>query len=380
MSAAERALRFLHLHSSFHAGGKELRAAALMSAFGPGIHHTVVSAEPLALDAAHHVAPGIPASYPRDFPPLAGRPTPGRLRRLAQAMQGFDLILTYNWGAMDAVLAHTVFAGAFKLPSLVHHEDGFNQDEAVRLKPSRNWYRRVALRRAAAVIVPSRRLEAIARGVWRQPNVIRIANGIATADYGRPAPPDALPRVIKHPGERWLGTFAGLRPVKNLPRLVRAFAALPDTWHLVIAGEGPEREAIRAEAIRLDIGYRVHLPGFVENPADVIGLFDLFALSSDSEQFPVSVVEAMAAGLAVAAPDVGDVAAMVSADNRRFIVPAGDEAPLSAALAELTADAALRTAIGKANRAKAQTEFDADRMIAAYRRVYAGAMGLPDLA
>ncbi len=379
MSAAGRDLRFLHLHSSFNAGGKELRAAALMSAFGPGIHHTVVSAEPLALDAAHHVASGIRASYPRDFPPLSGKPTPGRLRRLAEAMQGFDLVLTYNWGAMDAALARTIFAGALKLPPLVHHEDGFNQDEAVRLKPTRNWYRRIALHRAAAVVVPSRRLEAIARGVWRQPAVIRIPNGIATADYARGAKPDALPRVIKHPGELWLGTFAGLRPVKNLPRLVRAFAALPEAWHLVIAGEGPEREAIREEAIRLGIGYRVHLPGFVENPAEVVGLFDLFALSSDSEQFPVSVVEAMAAGLALAAPAVGDIADMVAAENRRFVVPAGDDSALSGALRELAADPELRGAIGAANRAKARAEFDAATMIAAYRRVYAGAIGLPDL-
>ena len=379
MTPAGSRLRFLHLHSSFHAGGKELRAAALMSAFGTKIAHTVVSAEPGALDAAHHVTPGISASYPRDFPPLAGQPTPGRLRRLAEAMRGFDLILTYNWGAMDAVLARTVFADALKLPPLVHHEDGFNQDESQRLKPVRNWYRRLALFRAAALVVPSRRLEAIARQVWHQARVVRIANGIATADYARTASADALPRVIKHPGELWLGTFAGLRPVKNLPRLVRAFAALPEQWHLVIAGEGPEREAIRAEAVRLEIGYRVHLPGFVEDPAAVIGLFDLFALSSDSEQFPVSVVEAMAAGLAVAAPAVGDIAEMVADENRRFIVAPGDEAALSAALGELAADPELRAGVGSANRAKARSAYDAGRMVAAYRRVYASAMDLPDL-
>ena len=380
MSAA-RKLRFLHLHSSFHAGGKELRAAALMSAFGPAIHHTVVSAIPDALDAAHAVSPNIRASYPRDFPALAGRPTPGRLRRLAQAMRGFDLVLTYNWGAMDAVMARTVFARQYGLPPLIHHEDGFNQDEAAGLKPLRNWYRRIALHNAAALVVPSARLEAIALTAWYQPRakVRRIANGIPTAKYGRKPRPDAIPRVIKQAGERWLGTLAGLRRVKNLPRLVRAFAGLPEEWQLVILGEGPEREAIRAEAVRLNVGYRVHLPGFVAEPAKVVGLFDLFALSSDSEQFPISVVEAMAAGLTVAAPDVGDVRAMLAPENRRFIAAPGDEGGLAATLAELAADPALRKTVGEANRRRARAEYDEAAMVAAYRRVYASAMGLPAL-
>jgi glycosyltransferase involved in cell wall biosynthesis len=324
---------------------------------------------------------GIAVAAPHDFPALAGTPTPNRLRLLARAMRGFDLVLTYNWGAMDAVMAHTVFCRSFSLPPLVHHEDGFNQDEAERLKPLRNWYRRIALGRAAALIVPSRRLEAIALDAWQQPRarVRRIANGIDTAAYRRKPRPDALPRIVKHKGERWLGTLAGLRAVKNLPRLVRAFSGLAgcglaEEWQLVILGEGPEREAIRAEALRLDIAHRVHLPGFVADPARAAGLFDLFALSSDSEQFPISVVEAMAAGLAVASPAVGDIAEMVAEENRAFITPAGDEGALAQSLRKLAGDPALRAAIGRANRDRAQAEYDEGTMISAYRTAYAQAM------
>ena len=62
----------------------------------------------------------------------AGRAAePPRLWRLARYMRGFDLVLTYNWGAFDAVMARHLFGG----PPLVHHEDGFNEDEAERLKP-----------------------------------------------------------------------------------------------------------------------------------------------------------------------------------------------------------------------------------------------------
>jgi L-malate glycosyltransferase len=176
---------------------------------------------------------------------------------------------------------------------------------------------------------------------------------------------------VKRPGERWLGTLTGLRAVKNLPRLVRAFAGLPEPWRLVILGEGPEREAILGQAARLNVAERVHLPGFVAQPAAAVGLFDLFALSSDSEQFPISVVEAMAAGLAVAATDVGDVAAMVAEANRPYITPPGDDAALAGALLALAESEALRAVIGAANRDLARTEYDEKAMIAAYCAIYA---------
>jgi len=370
-------MRVLHLHSSFQPGGKELRAARLMAAFGPDIEHTVVSAVPGALGAAQAIPASVKVAYPEDFPSLTGKPLPNRLLRLARAMYHFDLILTYNWGAMDAVMAHTLFADRLDLPALVHHEDGFNEDEAVRLKASRNWYRRIALGRSAALIVPSERLEQIALGPWQQPEwrVKRIGNGIDTAAYGRPVRHDALPRVIKREGERWLGTMAGLRPVKNLPRLVRAFAAMPEEWQLVILGEGPDREAIRSEAARLEISHRVHLPGFVPDPAHVTSLFDLFALSSDSEQFPLSVVEAMATGLTVVSTDVGDVADMVTPDNRPFIVDRANEAALADALVTLAANPGLCKAIGTANRTRARTLFDERAMISSYRQTYAEALG-----
>ena len=291
-------------------------------------------------------------------------------------MAGYDLICTYNWGAMDAAMAHTLFADLYRLPPLVHHEDGFNEDEAGGLKTRRNLYRRIALGRAGALVVPSRQLERIALEVWHQPRarVQLIPNGIATTAFRQAPRADALPGLIKRKGELWLGSLAGLRKVKNLTALVRACAQLPEAWHLVIAGDGPERSAIVAEAERLGIDHRVHLPGFV--PAErIAGLFDVFALSSLSEQFPLSVVEAMAAGLPVAAPRVGDVGAIVSTDNGPYLAEAGDEAGLAAAISVLAADPALRRRVGEANRAKALAEYDESAMFNRYNALYWGVMG-----
>ena len=313
--------RILHCHSTFAAGGKEVRAARLMNAWGPRLSHTIVSAVPEAMAAAALVGDHVPVYYPQDFPSLKGRPTPGRLAGLARAMQGFDLVCTYNWGAMDVVMAHRVYGGVWKLPPLVHHEDGFNEDEAIRLKPQRNLFRRAALGRAAALIVPSTGLETIAREVWRQPEarVKRIPNGIDTAAFAAPPDPEALP-IRKGEGEFWVGTLAGLRAVKRLDDLVHAFAGVPEDWELVICGEGPERAAIIDWAHVWAVEHRLHLPGNVD-PAKVVGLFDIFALSSASEQFPLSVVEAMAAGLPVAATDVGDIRQILAPENAALLTP-----------------------------------------------------------
>lgn len=368
----------LHLHSSFNIGGKEVRSAQLMNAFGSRVEHTLVSAVPEQMEARSLILPKVKVTYPNDdeFPSLQGKPWPRRLLKVAKALKSYDLILTYNWGSMDAVMGHTLYSELLGLPPLIHHEDGFNEDEAHKLKTKRNWFRRIALGKSSGLVVPSETLEGIALTTWTQPigRVKRFPNGIKTGLYTKPPRADAL-RVVKRDGEQWVGTLAGLRAVKQLPELVRAFAHLPDHWQLVILGDGPEKQTIRDAADALQISHRVHLPGHVEKPEKFVGLFDIFALSSKSEQFPISMIEAMAAGVPIAAPAVGDVEYMVAEENAPFITKAGDMDALGKSLLELSKDDNLRRRIGAANQAKAQTEFDEAVMIDRYKRLYASAMG-----
>ena len=370
------AVRILHAHSTFSLGGKEARAVRLMNAFGAAAEHSVLSAMPGQLSAREAIDKGIRVAFPGDAPPLAGRPGLARLFRLSRYMRGFDLVLTYNWGAFDAVMARYLFGG----PPLVHHEDGFNEDEAEKLKTIRNLYRRLGLSAAHKLVVPSERLEGIAHGIWGQgaEHVERIGNGIPVERFRKPVAADAIPGFTRRRGELVVGTLAGLRAVKNLPRLVRAFAAMKQKKaRLIIVGEGPESENIMAAARAAGVADRVLLPGFLADPARFIGLFDIFALSSDSEQFPISLVEAMAAGRPVVATAVGDIASMVSPDNRPLVVACQDEAAFTAALDSLAERADLRRAIGQANREKAETEYDERRMIARYARLYGEAIGSP---
>jgi glycosyltransferase involved in cell wall biosynthesis len=375
----ERRPRLLHLHSSFNLGGKEARAVRLMNLWGDRAEHAIVSGVPGAMGARAAIAPGVPVDFP-DAPSLTGRPGLKRFLALARFMRRYDLILSYNWGAVDAVMAHWIFRRILRLPPLIHHEDGFNEDEAAGLKPARNRYRRIALAGADALVVPSRRLEDIALDAWRQPRgkVHLIPNGIDTARYAVPPSDEGLPGFRRSAGKLVVGTLAGLRAVKNIPRLVRAVAAHRDRLQLVVAGDGPERDAIIGEAAAHGLT-DLHMAGFLPEPGRFIGLFDIFALSSESEQFPISLVEAMAAGLPVVSTDVGDVADMVSPANRRFVIPLPGDSGLAAALGELADDAALRRDLGEANRARAVARFGEPDMRDAYARLYGKSLARPDV-
>jgi glycosyltransferase involved in cell wall biosynthesis len=365
--------RLLHLHSTFDLGGKEARAVRLMNAFGDSFAHEIVSAVPDALGAVRQIESHVDFRV-CTFPPLAGRLDLGKLRALGAAIRegNYDLVLSYNWGALDGVMANRLFAGR----PHVHHEDGFNEDELIRQKTGRVLYRRLALPVVDSLVVPSTVLEHIALDIWRQPQsrVVRIPNGIDTSRFRSQPPSDAIPGFEPLAGEVVVGTLAGLRKVKNLPRLVRAFAIAarlaPVPARLVIVGEGPERDTILATAAEQGVADRVVMPGFLANPASYVGLFDVFALSSDSEQFPISLVEAMAAGLPAVSTDVGDVSAIVADRNRAMIARSFDDEALGRCMARLIGDAGLRAELGEANREKVAREYDEAVMIARYRDLY----------
>lgn len=370
-------INILHLHSTFDLGGKEARAVRLMNAFGDRARHTIVSGMEGRYGARERIAKGIRYEIAQTPPPLQGKPSVGRYDAIARYMRRFDLVLTYNWGAIDGVMARRVFGRG--VPPVVHHEDGFNEDEAGGLKRERNLYRRLALSAAHGLAVPSTTLERIALETWKQPRakVHRIVNGIATELYAKRPEPKAIPGFVRKPKEVVIGTVAGLRAVKDLPALVRAAGGLSHRFRLVIVGEGPERAAIEQAALAMGIEDELVLPGFLDRPYRFMGHFDMLALSSRSEQFPIAVVEAMAAGLPIVAPPVGDVPFMVAPENAPFITDYPGEVRLRDAMQALIADPDLRRTVGEANRRKAQAEYDETRMIARYAALYESALGRP---
>jgi glycosyltransferase involved in cell wall biosynthesis len=278
-----------------------------------------------------------------------------------------DLLLTYNWGAIEWALADRIRP----LCPHLHVVDGFGPEEALTQLPRRVWLRRLALSGRTIVVVPAQSLRTVVTEVWRLASgrVRHIPNGVDAAALASQArQPFGLRR---QPDERLFGTLAGLRPEKNLERLLRIAALLPDVipWRLVIAGEGAQRAQLEARTRELGLAGRVVFTGFVHRPGSLLGELDVYVLTSDTEQMPISVLEAMAVGLPVLATDVGDLRLMLPpASGDTCLFGRNEEAAFAARLAALLAAPDECRRSGALNRERA-AEFSLEAMVARYDRL-----------
>jgi L-malate glycosyltransferase len=357
----------LHVFPSFGIGGVPLRMVRIINHLGKLFRHTVI-----ALDNNFDAAEGVAGDLDVAVLPVRGDKR-GVLHNLvgsALALRRLrpDLLLTYNWGAIEWAAA-----GRFSPVSRhLHLEAGFSLGEADSQIPRRVLFRRWALARCELVVVPSRQLEDLAHRVWRLPvsRVVYVPNGVDTARFAAPVS-DGVPGFTRRPGEMVIGTVAPLRLEKNIGRLLRVFAMLefPHPLRLIIAGNGGQRASLEGLAAELGIADRVIFTGQVV-PEAVLGTFDIFALSSDTEQMPNALLEAMAASRAIAAVNVGDVKKIVCEDNQEFIVDRDDATAFAGALTRLLYDAERRRALGCANRRRVVKEFSQERMFSAYSRIF----------
>ncbi len=358
----------LHVYPTFAVGGAQLRLCAILNHFGARWRHSIVA---LNGDVAcrERLAGDVPAVFPAvGLPKGATLPNVRRIRALLGVMRP-DMVITSNWGSIEWAIANRGLGIGH-----LHVEDGFGPEEQDRQLPRRMWTRRLALA-GRSVVVPSRTLERIALGVWRlaRRRVLYVPNGIDLGRFGRGHGGGGL--VI--------GTVATLRAEKNLGRLLRAFAMIDGGTgmgvgmgpRLVIVGDGPERAGLEAVARELGVAERVMFAGHQTDPSGFYAGFDVFALSSDTEQMPLSVLEAMAAGLPVVATDVGDVRTMVALGNTRWLC-AREDGALARALGDALGDAAGRRAVGTANQQKSVREYAQEAMFAAYGALFDGVPGL----
>jgi glycosyltransferase involved in cell wall biosynthesis len=182
------------------------------------------------------------------------------------------------------------------------------------------------------------------------PNAVDVAAAPRTALDGNP------PRVI---------SVGRLKEPKDFVGLVRVLTRVHAPFRAAIIGDGPDRGEVEAAAGEVELlGERADVPAQLADS-------DVFALWSRSEGMPMSVAEAMAAGLPVVASDVGGVPELVQDGVTGLLVTSGDEAALAAALELLLQDRDLRRRLGAAGRERALDLFDVARFRAAHLQLYA---------
>lgn len=357
-------MHILHVFPSFQTGGSQRRFAALANHFGGRFRHTVMALDGCT-DARVLLDDQARVSFISGFPKANPLATVMRARRLIGGLRP-DLLVTYNWGAVEWAAANP------RGIRHIHIEDGFGPEEAGGQLRRRVWFRRLVLNWRSTLVLPSQTLVRIALEQWKiTPERVKyVPNGIPCVRFQKRESPLRGTFIGDGPV---IGTVAALRKEKALDRLVHAFAEVRKQGpvRLVIVGDGAEKPALESLVKALALEDSVTFTGALARPEDAVTGFDLFALSSDTEQMPLSVLEAMAAGLAVAATDVGDVRDMVAADNGPFIVPK-DVNALAASIQALLDKNAVRYHIGVANQDRACQVFDESRMFAAYEQLFLG--------
>lgn len=349
----------LHAFSTFKLGGPQARFVALANHFGAQYRHIIV-----AMDNQFAAADLLEPQVDYELMPLTVQKGGAFANRAAfrQILRNLqpDLVLSYNWGAIEWALAN--------VPQLCPHwhvEDGFGPEEAQQQITRRVVTRRILFRLSKiSMVVPSRLLFNIANHIWHIPakKLQFIANGVA------------LPVVAKSftkTGPVTIGTVAAIRKEKNIVRLVRAFAAVKSSadLRLLIVGDGPELDAVKSLVNDLGLTERVIFTGYQKKPTELLEQFDLFALSSDTEQLPIAMLEAMAAGLPVIATEVGDVLSIFANSPQAFTAKVTD-ADFTAVLQRAIESREQWPAIGANNRLIIADNFQVAIMQARWQQLF----------
>lgn len=289
------------------------------------------------------------------------------LRELVRALREVAPDIVHTHSAKASALGR--IAGKLLGIPVVYTVHGFA------FKPAAPWKRRTVARMAEWLLAPltshvicvAEAERAMARSLpIRAERISVIPNGIADVPE-RARPGDSVRRVV---------TVMRLAPPKRPDILIEAFAKaqLPDC-ELVIAGDGPQRASLERVTGQLAPG-RVRFAGSIDNIPALLASAQLFLLASDHEGLPISVLEAMRAGLPVIASDLPGIREQLGDGRCGVLVPGNDPNAFAEALRGAAAGAPTRIAVGAAGRERWERAYGLEPMIratwAVYQQVLAG--------
>jgi glycosyltransferase involved in cell wall biosynthesis len=217
----------------------------------------------------------------------------------------------------------------------------------------------------------------VADGVARS-KIVVVHEGVDVERVAKTAPADVHGLFYMPHGCPVIGCVAPLVPGKGLHHLVDAtelvLKDVPDV-RAVIVGDGELRESLERHIRERHLERHVLLAGFRWDAIEMTRGFDLFAMSSVSEGMCTALVDAMAAGQAAVATNVGGIPEVMADGDTGFLVPPRDHAAMAAKLVLLLKDAGMRHRMGQAAQRRAQALFSVDRMVRETAAVYARVAG-----
>ncbi len=284
----------------------------------------------------------------------------------------FQLVQLMRELKPDLIHAHTSKAGAVGRfaariagipPIFTAHTWCFAEGTSWKWKLAGVPCERLAARFGSAIINVSdanRRLAA-SNGISNRVRLLTIHNGIT--DVSARAEPEfaGIPTIVM---------VARCAPQKDQALLLRALAEIDIPAQAIFVGDGETRPALEAEVCRLNLRRRVEFLGERRDVAQILAKCHIFALPTRWEGFPLSILEAMRAGLPVVASNVGGVAEAVIDSKTGFLAQCGDEFGFRARLRELIERPALRGQMGAAGRKRYETEFTLESMLRKTLAVY----------
>lgn len=359
MPTDPRPLTVAHVDAETGFSGGEVQVFLLLEGLRKAGHRSVLISPPRSRAAAEAVARGFEV---RTVPMRADLDL-GAVRELAQV-----------FGALAPDVVHLHTGRATWLGGLAARWRGLpaiatrRQDKRLRRGlRARVVYGHLVARAVAISPAVARRLE---QGGVDPARIVLIPSSIDPAlvqpRRGRAALRSELGLAAEEPV---FLVLAALVHRKGIDVLLDALAQLPHPPALLIAGEGEERARLEAQAGRLGLA-GVRFLGRREDKGDLLAACDVLVLPSRLEGLGVAALEAMAAGRAVVATDVGGLGEAVVDGETGLLVPPEDRSALAEAVGRLAGDPALRAALGAGGPARVAQGYHAERMVAAYEALY----------
>lgn len=371
-----------------HFGGVEEACRHLALEYGRRGHqvHVVTTRHPRELPAHETAAEVDVWRFPFEMP----RARPAGLVHFAQAFPAERRAVANLLKSLAIEMIHVQCVGPngfyalwaaqdTKLPLIVTTQGERTMDAGQLYKKSlaANWTLKQLLRRADYVTACSQQTLDDAKEFAGFPIDAKsrpVYNGIDLSEF------DSAPQSYVHPRPYILG-IGRVVPQKGFDLLIEAYARLvsrlPSAPDLIIAGDGPERAGLSAQAESLGLADRVHLIGRADRP-QAVRLFQgcaFFVLPSRQEPQGIVSLEAMACAKPVVAANVGGVPEIVADGETGLLFPGGDAVALENTLEQMLADPARAEAMGRAGRARAEAHFTWQRIADQYFEIYHRAAG-----